>query len=508
MDQINVSIIVPVYNVQDYLAKCVDSILSQTVEDFELILVDDGSTDNCPDICDSYQHKDGRVKVIHKTNGGLSSARNAGLEPAVGKYIYFVDSDDYLEPTLLEKTIAVMEQHQSDWCCFGMIKEDSEGNFIENVSFKPIEITVTNEDERMRFLLKYLLNYRTGWEACDHIFRGDIIREHQLRFAGERISFGEDLLFSFTYWLYARSCVAIEDSLYHYVQRKNSLLWGAQFRNILPEVHGLARKAYAAVVNAGMTRIREDFAAIYLHLMEWHARPYVAQKGFEWVKNEIRKLGCGLYLPADPSELQDLCQKIAKRYGKEDGFVTVAITVLSESAVPHAAAYIRLLLKQTLQKLDILVLSAGTWDLQMEDARIRQITADDPQMESIVRAFFKKCYGEYLYFADCSTQIPVRFLEKMSDVLKYNGCSTAIITAEQPAFVDMYSLSDRRMFRKYIQENGISRRQVMFRTDLLEESGLACMDHLHEFTADIILSGHTIFVQENAFYAGNQESAN
>ena len=92
-----VSIIVPVYKVEKYLRKCIDSIINQTLKDIEIILVDDGSPDNCGKICDEYAAKDTRIKVIHKENGGLSSARNAGMEVAEGEYIGFVDSDDWIE---------------------------------------------------------------------------------------------------------------------------------------------------------------------------------------------------------------------------------------------------------------------------------------------------------------------------------------------------------------------------------------------------------------------------
>lgn len=100
-----ISIIVPIYKVERYLKRCVDSILNQTFTDFELILVDDGSPDNCGRICDEYAEKDNRIYVIHKENGGLSDARNAGLDYATGQYIIFVDSDDFVEPDLLEKPI-------------------------------------------------------------------------------------------------------------------------------------------------------------------------------------------------------------------------------------------------------------------------------------------------------------------------------------------------------------------------------------------------------------------
>ena len=97
MNTPKVSVIIPVYKVEAYLSRCVDTVINQTLKELEIILVDDGSPDNCPAICDEYALKDERIKVVHKTNGGLSSARNAGLRIATGEYIFFLDSDDWLE---------------------------------------------------------------------------------------------------------------------------------------------------------------------------------------------------------------------------------------------------------------------------------------------------------------------------------------------------------------------------------------------------------------------------
>ena len=97
-----ISVIVPVYNVEKYLNKCIQSIVSQTYKNLEIILVDDGSPDNCPKMCDDWAAADSRIKVIHKQNGGLSSARNAALDIAVGDYLFFIDSDDYAEPDMVE----------------------------------------------------------------------------------------------------------------------------------------------------------------------------------------------------------------------------------------------------------------------------------------------------------------------------------------------------------------------------------------------------------------------
>lgn len=107
-----ISVIVPVYNVEKYLSRCVKSILRQSYTDFELILVDDGSPDNCPILCDKWAKSDSRIHVIHKKNGGLSSARNAGIKISIGDYLFFVDSDDVIHPDSLQILASCV--HQSD----------------------------------------------------------------------------------------------------------------------------------------------------------------------------------------------------------------------------------------------------------------------------------------------------------------------------------------------------------------------------------------------------------
>lgn len=113
-----VSVIVPVFRVEMFLSKCIDSILAQTFTDFEVILVDDGSPDNCGAICDEYASRDHRIKVIHKSNGGLSDARNAGLDVATGEFICFVDSDDWIEKDLLQDNITLLQQANADMVIF------------------------------------------------------------------------------------------------------------------------------------------------------------------------------------------------------------------------------------------------------------------------------------------------------------------------------------------------------------------------------------------------------
>ena len=123
-----ISIVVPVYKVEKYLNRCVDSILNQTYTDFECILVDDGSPDKCGQICDEYAELDKRIRVIHKENGGLSDARNVGIDAAKGEYILFVDSDDWIHPQLIELTLKIIIKEKADVVSYDYKKVNNAGN--------------------------------------------------------------------------------------------------------------------------------------------------------------------------------------------------------------------------------------------------------------------------------------------------------------------------------------------------------------------------------------------
>lgn len=152
-----ISIIVPVYKVEKYLEKCVDSILAQTFTDFELILVDDGSPDRSGAMCDEYAQKDSRVRVIHKENGGLSSARNAGIDVAKGRYLGFVDSDDYIDSKMYEQLFTDIEREQADLSICG-IYHVYEGKKPKK---KSETVMVLNRDEAMELIFH-------GNEISDH----------------------------------------------------------------------------------------------------------------------------------------------------------------------------------------------------------------------------------------------------------------------------------------------------------------------------------------------------
>ena len=121
------SVIVPIYNVEKYLPKCIDSILAQNYSEIEVILVDDGSPDGCPEICDNYAEKDKRIVVIHQKNLGVSAARNAGLKAAHGEYIGFVDPDDWISPSMYQEMITALERENADLAICGYDYYDENG---------------------------------------------------------------------------------------------------------------------------------------------------------------------------------------------------------------------------------------------------------------------------------------------------------------------------------------------------------------------------------------------
>lgn len=150
MKNAKISVIVPVYKVEEYLDRCIQSIMNQTYKNFELILVDDGSPDCCAQICDEWKKRDERIRVIHKKNGGLSSARNVGLDIATGEYINFVDSDDWMTPDALEHLYWLCKEYEADFSTASWERTDG-NNIVEQSDYK---ITLLNQEEFLQRFFK------------------------------------------------------------------------------------------------------------------------------------------------------------------------------------------------------------------------------------------------------------------------------------------------------------------------------------------------------------------
>lgn len=216
------SVIVPIYKVEPYLRKCVDSILTQTFTDFELLLVDDGSPDACPMICDTYAAQDHRVRVIHKENGGLVSARNTGIAAACGQYICYVDSDDWIAQNLLETVWKkAIEQHQPDMVIFGIVKKfrDRDEEILNDLTDDIYEKKEIHESICPRMMYDPSKAFCKGLifpAACNKIYKRSLLQEHHC--TEERIRMGEDNAFVYECVWYAEKIYICNEILYFYNQ--------------------------------------------------------------------------------------------------------------------------------------------------------------------------------------------------------------------------------------------------------------------------------------------------
>lgn len=210
-----ISIIIPVYKVEEYLDHCVKSVTEQSFAAIEIILVDDGSPDNCPAMCDAWAERDSRVRVIHKTNGGLSDARNAGLAAARGKLIFFLDSDDWLAPETLEKLFAAMQHDRSDIaaCTVKMVWDDGTPERFLTVQ----QNLLLDTEEAEKALMNETFLKQPVWYK---LYRSDCIREIPFEVGKQH----EDVFWSYQAFANARLVSVIDYVGYYYRQRAGSIM--------------------------------------------------------------------------------------------------------------------------------------------------------------------------------------------------------------------------------------------------------------------------------------------
>lgn len=208
-----VTLIVPVYNTERYIDKCIDSLVNQTYKNIEIILVDDDSTDNCSQLCDSWAEKDSRITVIHKENGGVSSARNAALDIAKGDYITFADSDDFLEPDSIETLVVTLHLNNADI---------SVGNYFFDYIDSRETVKLTSKSmvlEKKDILKNYLLDLNIRTEVHNKLYKASLFQN--TRFS-EGISYAEDFEMNYKLLKQAHRLAMTDKCIYHYVQESGS----------------------------------------------------------------------------------------------------------------------------------------------------------------------------------------------------------------------------------------------------------------------------------------------
>ena len=235
-----ISVVVPIYNVEKFLGQCIESIINQTYNDIEIILVDDGSTDNSGKICDEYKSIDNRIRVIHKVNGGLSSARNVGMRIAQGEYICFIDSDDYIDSQMLE--IMKKQIKNADIVICG--KEDIWGNDAHNITSSDLEsnydiISMSGEVAFEHFLLEDKEGYVVAWNK---LYRTHIFIQYNIKFPEGKIH--EDCFTIYKLFIHSQKVVYIDIPLYKYRHREGSIMCN---RDISKDMSII--EAYSEVLN-------------------------------------------------------------------------------------------------------------------------------------------------------------------------------------------------------------------------------------------------------------------
>lgn len=225
-----ISIVIPVYNVEAYLPQCLESIINQSYPLLQIILIDDGSTDGSGKICDIYKKKDSRIVVIHKENGGVSSARNVGLNRSIGEYILFVDADDYIQTDYCKKLLNLLLEYNADIAGCSLLGTDGCRCFkMDSLSLDTKEIKEFSVcDEKFQFFQWYSINA----PFCKIIRRSVI---GTLKF-DTSLCVGEDLLFYIKVLKKCQKCVCIAEPMYYYYIRENSAMQTQDFNHLFSQV--------------------------------------------------------------------------------------------------------------------------------------------------------------------------------------------------------------------------------------------------------------------------------
>ena len=221
MKKVKVSIVIPVYNATKYLAKCLDSVINQSYKDIEIVLVNDGSTDNSGQICDSYAKKDKRIIVFHQNNTGVSIARNNGINNSHGEYVIFIDSDDLIHPEYIQKLVNNVNNDILPVC--QIEKFQSEVSFL---NYNKEEVMELDKNHFVELCKMSLLN-----TPCCKLYDLDIIKKNKINFK-PNLSLGEDLLFNLDYLKYINKIIVIKQKLYYYRKNEKSSLSSLYYANM------------------------------------------------------------------------------------------------------------------------------------------------------------------------------------------------------------------------------------------------------------------------------------
>ncbi len=290
-----ISVIVPVYNIENYVKRCIESIAAQTYRNIEIIVIDDGSTDSSPRLCDSFN--DDRITVIHKKNEGLGYARNTGLEVAKGKYVTFVDGDDAILENHIENMYRAIVDMQADTCLCGFTKVYGENRFVESPNVLAGKV-FCNEDI-MKYAFPRMLGNQPGkhdkieMSAWSKMFSNEIIKKHNIRFPSEREFISEDIIFDYEYFPFSKKVVACSDVGYLYSDNPSSLTTKYNPNRFVLQkkltLELLKRSKELGIENLCKGRIYNTFLGVARYSIKLEEK-YSYQNGYKQTKRNVKKI--------------------------------------------------------------------------------------------------------------------------------------------------------------------------------------------------------------------------
>lgn len=303
----------PVYNLEALFSRCIESVFAQTFKDYELIIVDDGSTDISGKLSDHYALLSGKIIVVHKVNNGVSSARNTGMEIASGKYTCFIDSDDYILPDFFMSLFTAAESSNSDYVSQNLIFTSDNSESV--LHRDPFEVNFGCDKDRYDFIIKKVLQGQTGWEMWGRIFRSDIIQENHLRVCESCGNYAEDLAFLIPYIIYSKKCCHIDYAGYCYYQRNDSMIYKSRDTFKLNSLNEVSIYLYDFFSSNNMDYYLNDYALFHFWIMKTEfSKIYDVDrklikdetkkiKNYRWYKKNIKK--CVLYF----KRIAEVCSK-------------------------------------------------------------------------------------------------------------------------------------------------------------------------------------------------------
>lgn len=410
MEEVLVSVLIPVYNVENYLEKCLESIINQTLSDIEIICVNDGSTDDSLSILQEYQKKDKRIIIIDKENGGLPSARNAALDVAKGKYVGFVDSDDYVETSMFQKLYETAEKEKSEIVVCGahIFPEKPRAN---NWYYKTLSPNYQHYEEcTSELLFKNESAMPFIWRA---FVKRSLIEENQLRLR-EDICLGEDRAFLTKIYLKAKGITLIPDKLYHYCwYREGSMMNAETLEKSVDKVkkHIKLVEHVADIIEEENDQTKYDFLAWSIPFIYGDYIYLPAEERKQLVKNLLKRWGdIGYYKYRKKMEpwVIEQFQYFEKMLETDASKVDVSIIIQVEGNAEHIEETLKGLHKQTHQNIEIIVINNGASDWTysilhkylFKDCRIRLYNTEKISYAKALNKGIALAKGEYITFSE------------------------------------------------------------------------------------------------------------